>query len=260
MAAEKASTKKKTVTKTVKRKVTTKSSATVAKDMVFNAPLGALFGELVGTFLLTAVVITRQGDPVIVLFALAAIVLIVGNLSGGHVNPAITFGAWVTRKISTLRAVGYILFQMFGAMLAYVALTGLLGGQEAQMNPYTGEEVKAQLFAVSPIALGQEWFVFWASLLGMSVFGFAVASAMRETKDKFAAAFAVGGGLAIGLFIAGASGILNPAVAVGLQAFTDLKTQELQFAILGHVIAPLIGSAIGFFLYDVFRKDADTSK
>lgn len=259
MAAKKATTKKKTI-KTVTRKVTKSSSATgAAKDLVLNAPLGALFGELVGTFLLATIVITTSNQPIFVLFALASIVLIVGNLSGAHVNPAVTFGAWATRKMPTARAVGFIVFQIFGAMLAYVALNALLNGQAAQANPLTGQPQKAELFSAAQLTSGKEWYAFWASLLGTSVLGFAMASAIREKKERFAAAFTVGGGLFLGLIIAGSTAILNPAVAVALQAFSGLKASEaVWYALLVHALAPAIGAAIGFFLYDFFRRDVES--
>lgn len=255
MAAKKASTKKKT-TKTVTRS----SSSTSAKDLVTNAPVGALFGELIGTFLLAATVIATQGQPIFVLFALTAIVLAVGNLSGAHVNPAITFGAWATKKVSTARAVGYIIFQVLGAMLAFAALNTLLGGESAQANPLTGQAQAPTLFSATQLTSGKEWYAFWASVLGASIFGFAVASAIRDSKERFATAFGVGGGLFLGLIVAGSTAILNPAVAVALQAFTNLKGDNaVTYAVLAHVIAPLIGAAIGFFLYDYFRKDVDKS-
>lgn len=255
--ARKSSSAKRT-TKTVTRSSSTSSSA---KDLILNAPLGALFAELVGTFLLAAVVITTQSQPIFVLFALAAIVLTVGNLSGAHVNPAITFGAWATRKISTWRGVGYIIFQVFGAMLAFVALNALLGGQPAQMNQLTGQTQAAQLFSATQLTSGKEWYAFAASVLGLAIYGFAMSNALREKKERFAAAFTVGGGLFLGLMIAGSSAILNPAVAVSLQAFTNLKGSDaLSFALLVYVVAPLIGAAIGFFLYDVFRRDVDTNR
>lgn len=256
MATKKASKSKKSTT--VTKKVVSSSSSSSAKDLVLNAPLGALFGELIGTFLLAAIVISTQGQPIFVLFALAAIVLTVGSLSGAHVNPAITFGAWATRKITTAKALGYILFQVFGALLAFAALNALLGGQGATQNPLTGEAQKPELFAATQMVSGQEWYTIWASLLGMAIFGFAVSAAMRETKEKFAAAFTVGGGLFMGLIIAGSYAILNPAVALSLQAFTGLEGSDaVWYAVLAQVIAPLIGAAAGFFIYDYLRRDVD---
>ena len=59
----------------------------------------ALAAEFIGTFLLASVVIAGQGQPIFVLFALTGIVLLIGGISGAHVNPAITIGAWATRRI-----------------------------------------------------------------------------------------------------------------------------------------------------------------
>ncbi|HKN48987.1 MAG TPA: MIP family channel protein [Actinomycetota bacterium] len=53
---------------------------------------------------------------------LAVMVSNLGHISGGHFNPAVTVGAWVTGKIETLRAGFYIVCQLAGA----VAGAGLL--------------------------------------------------------------------------------------------------------------------------------------
>ena len=39
-------------------------------------------------------------------------------ISGGHVNPAVTIGAWAAKKIDTVNAIGYILAQCLGAVVA----------------------------------------------------------------------------------------------------------------------------------------------
>lgn len=274
MATKKASTKKsakktaaaKTASPVVKKSV--KTVKTVSKpatlggssavsDMFTNVPLGALFGEFIGTFMLAAVVIATSGQPIFVLFGLVTIVLTVGHLSGAHVNPAITFGAWITRKISTKRGVFYILAQVLGAMFALVLLQFLLNASPAQQN-MLGQASAPELFKATQVPDGKEWYAIAASVAGLAVFAFAVASAMREKKEHIAAAFTVGGGLFIGLIIAGQTAILNPAVAVSLKAFTELKGSDaLGWAIGVHVIAPFIGAAIGFLLYDLFRKDVD---
>ena len=41
-----------------------------------------------------------------------------GHISGGHFNPAITIGFWVTRKISTFNALAYWVAQLAGATAA----------------------------------------------------------------------------------------------------------------------------------------------
>lgn len=246
-------------TSSVQTRKNTLAGASISERMA-KAPIAALFAEGIGAFMLAAVYITTQGQPIFLLFALAAIVLTVGHLSGAHVNPAITFGAWVTRKVTTLRALGYIAFQVFGAMLALVVLSYLVGGTPGQVDPMTGQPQDAAIFKATQVMKDKEWFAFFASLLGMSIFAFAFASALRERKEHFAAAFTIGGGLFVALIIAGAGTIINPAVALALQAFSGLKGSDaLSWAMTIQVGAPLLGSAIGFFLYDLFRRDIDGS-
>lgn len=269
MAIKKAATKRskktpKQAVKVVKTSSVSSSAATSSNtsfsQRMSNAPVAAFLAEGIGTFLLAAVYVSTQAQPIFLLFGLAAIVLTIGHLSGAHVNPAITFGAWVSRKITTLRAVGYIVFQIFGAMLAFVVLNYLVGGTPASANPATGQAQPAELFKAVQAAGGKEWFAFFGTLLGVGIYSFGVASAIREKKEHFAAAFTVGGGLFIALIIAGQTAILNPAVALTLQSFTALKGDgALGWALSIQIGAPLIGAVIGFLLYDLFRRDVDTT-
>ncbi|KAH9299995.1 hypothetical protein KI387_011578 [Taxus chinensis] len=51
------------------------------------------------------------------------------NISGGHVNPAVTFGALVGGHVSLLRAVMYWIAQLLGALVACALLKFTTGGQ-----------------------------------------------------------------------------------------------------------------------------------
>lgn len=50
--------------------------------------------------------------------AMSVMVSALGHISGGHFNPAITVGFWVTRKLSTFDAVTYWIAQLAGAAAA----------------------------------------------------------------------------------------------------------------------------------------------
>jgi len=50
--------------------------------------------------------------------AMGIMVTSLGHISGGHFNPAITIGCWVTRKISTFDALAYWVAQLAGATVA----------------------------------------------------------------------------------------------------------------------------------------------
>jgi len=218
----------------------------------------ALAAELIGTFLLASVVIAGQGQPIFVLFALVGIVLLVGAVSGAHVNPAITIGAWATRRIGWLRAVGYILAQFAGAALAYFAFSYFLGGTAAvSAEAQALGQAAPALFSAADISLltGKEWYIFFAELLGTAILGFAVANATREVQDRVAAAFTAGLGIFVALMVAisaasyvSATAIINPAVALTLQAYVGTGWS---YAI--YMLAPVIGGVAGFVIYDLIR-------
>jgi glycerol uptake facilitator-like aquaporin len=56
-----------------------------------------------------------------------------GAVSGGHFNPAVTFGVWITGKIAADRAVAYVIAQLAGAVLAGHALRAIF--TEAAWRP-----------------------------------------------------------------------------------------------------------------------------
>lgn len=237
--------------KPVEKTAATSTAKPKNSQAVLRAPIGAFVAEMIGTFMLTAVVIAVSGQQLFVMFALIAIVLVIGHLSGAHVNPAITFGAWITRQVSGIRAIGYVIAQFVGAMLAVVSLSALLGGVPEQMG-MTGQPQAAELFTASPLVEGKEWYAFFAELLGATLFGFAVAAAFKH-KEQMAAAFSVGGGLFIGLLVGGATVVLNPAIALAIEA---LNFENVMPTVV-FAVATLIGGALGFLFYKLIRTETD---
>ena len=184
---------KKTTTKAaVASKTTVKTVPAVAQKQTFGQRVEtslqstrlwrSLGAEFIGVFLLTAVVIVSQGSAIAVMFALVGIVLLIGAISGAHVNPAITIGAWVTRRIGWLRAIAYIFVQFLGAAVALLTLQAFIGGQAevSQAQAAYGQTAQSLFKAVSITSIsGKEWYVFFAELLGTAILAFAFASARR---------------------------------------------------------------------------------
>ncbi|MDO4902392.1 MAG: aquaporin [bacterium] len=276
--AKKKSTKAKTsVKKATEEKVTTpevKKAKVVASNKSVSSDLFdkvikevaqpqyivRLVAELIGTFLLASVVIATQGQPIGVFFGITAVVLMVGALSGAHINPAITLGAWATKKIKTIPAVGYIVAQVLGAMLSFVLISAFINAAPSvsEQAAQFGQQAP-KLFTASPIPEGKEMLVMWAEFIGMSIFAFGV-SAVAKKKADSAVAFGVGGSLFVALLIAGstsailgASSIFNPAIAVALQAFT-IEGTNTAWAIATYVGAALLGGVFGFGLETVLSR------
>lgn len=215
--------------------------------------VAALLAEFIGTFVFAATIIAGQGQPILVFFALVGVVLAVGTISGGYVNPALVLGAWITRRMKGFRAFMYIIAQVLGAMLALVVLNMYVNAAPTTSVDMYGSTV--ELFKAAAIPEGKEWLLFLSEFIGTLVFGFAVAGATREKKERTAAAFTVGLGVFVGLMIAGSaaaylggSAILNPAAAVSLQALSfDL------WPIMVYVVGSTLGAIVGFILFDMLR-------
>lgn len=269
---KKASAAKKTTAKSVAAsKTTVKTVPATAKKQTLGQHIESsllsprlwrsLGAEFIGTFLLVAVVIVSQGSAIAVMFSLVGIVLLLGVVSGGHVNPAITIGAWVTRRIGWLRAITYIFVQFLGAAVALLTLQAFLGGQPpvSEAAAAYGQTSQKLFQAVSIADLsGREWYVFFAEIFGTAILGMAIANATR-LKNRLSASFSAGLGIYIALILAGtvagyvgANTIINPAVALGLQVYAPEA-----WAYIVYALGPVIGGAIGFVLYDLIRgKDA----
>lgn len=286
MATKKATSAKKSRTTTTKKpvtKVTTvtadpttpvrptkaaKAAAVTTKGRAIlqgRSPLlGAYIGEFIGTFILATAALIVSGNALLVGFVLVALVLVIGAVSGSHVNPLITVGAWVTRKISGKRALGYIGAQVLGAMLALVVMTAFSSAaptpDAAEQNMMMMQQTP-QLFQIEPVTGETKglWYVFFAELLGAAIFGFVVSSAMRERRERAAQAFTVGLGLFAALTVAGGAAsfatlqvVVNPALALSMQALA-WPVQDI-WSILVYIVAPILGGVAGFFLYDLVRS------
>ncbi|CDP15672.1 unnamed protein product [Coffea canephora] len=104
---------------------------------VWRASVGELFGTAVLVFLIDTIVISTLDSDVkmpnlimsIVLAIMITIVLLaVHPVSGGHINPIVSFSAALVGLISMSRAIIYIIAQCLGAVLGALALKAVVSG------------------------------------------------------------------------------------------------------------------------------------
>ncbi len=208
--------------------------------MVLRERLAQVVAEFLGTAVLVIAVYSiaaRTSFPLFSAIAAAMAVgigiLTVGATSGGHFNPAVTFGLWTIRKVRTMPAILNIAAQFLGAYAALALLKYFLG--------HSLESLAAKNF---------EWKVFWAELIGTAVFVFGIAAAIYQRYEGGRLATAIAGSLLIAILVASmaSNGVLNPAVAYGMQSWN-----------MTYAIAPLVGGLIGANLYSLlFAADFPT--
>ncbi|KAJ9164049.1 hypothetical protein P3X46_023666 [Hevea brasiliensis] len=168
-------------------------------------------------------------------FALSSAVYIAANISGGHVNPAVTFSLAVGGHISVPTALFYWISQMLASVMACLLLRVVIVGQS--LPTYT---------------IAEEMTGFGASVIeGVLTFG--LVYTVYAAGDPRRSLQGVTGPLAIGL-MAGANvlaagpfsgGSMNPACAFGSAVIAGrFKNQAVYW------VGPLIGGTFAGLLYD----------
>ncbi len=241
----------------LKMPTTYKSMSKAVKDMPI---IGALVAEFLGAFVLTAIFIETQGNPLYIAFGLIGIILFTGSVTGA--NPAMTVGALVTKKMTWLRAIGYIVVQLLGASVAYLILNTFLHAASSGATTAAGSTAPSLLHAAE-IIKGKEWYLFFVELLGTTILALGIAYAMRTKRHKLVASFAAGfamiSALAIALTLCSPLAqqvtessviqtFLNPAIAF---AAKGLSWNLWPLSI--YVLAPVLGGIAGFVIQDFLK-------
>ena len=89
----------------------------------------ALLAELLGTFLFFSVILSTVSSdknecsssflaPIAIAVGLLAAIYFGGKISGGHFNPAVSIMMFFKGNIPLITAVGYIISQLIGGLLA----------------------------------------------------------------------------------------------------------------------------------------------
>jgi MIP family channel proteins len=209
------------------------------------------FVELVGTFALvfvgagTIMSVGPQADAGTLEVALAhglviaVMVSSVGHISGGHFNPAITFGFMLTRRISALLGVAYWGAQFLGGVLAALLLRWIFPAATRNATNLGAPSLHSvDLGAGLVLEALLTFFLVWVV--------FSMTADPRSTYSAIA-------GLAIGLTIVAdmllgyplTGGIFNPARAFGPQLISSSWTDAWIW-----YVGPLAGGAIAALLYD----------
>jgi aquaporin TIP len=209
-----------------------------------------LVAEAVGTFALVfigaAVVVVNGGFPnsgigllgIALAHALVLSVLVTAtmNISGGHLNPAVTVALLVVRRIAVGPAVAYIVTQLVAACVA-AALVQLLLPAAAVREALVGAPTIADAITIQQ-AIGLE--AIFTFLLVSAVFGTAVSAEAPRVGG-----FGIGLVLLFDILVGGplTGGVMNPARAFGPAVVAGEWTGHIAYwigPIVGAVLAALV--------------------
>lgn len=183
--------------------------------------------------------------------SLLAMVYTIGPISGCHINPAVTFGMLLARKINGRDAVAYVVAQIIGAIIAAALILAIASGGATGYSA-AQQGLGANGFgAHSPggYSLGA------AFLAEVILTMFLVVTVLGSTDIKAPVGFA---GLAIGLVLTliHLVGIpitntsVNPARSIGPAIFVGgWALQQLWL----FIVAPLVGAAVAVAAYMAVR-------
>jgi aquaporin Z len=178
---------------------------------------------------------------------LAVLVSALGAVSGGHFNPAVTLGVWLTGKIHWHRAGAYVIAQLIGALLAAWSLRIIF---PASVSPGLGTPALGS--GIDPSA-GILVETVLTVILVAAVIGTAVD--LRGPKiGGLAIGFAVAADILMGGPLTGAA--MNPARWFGPAAVTALWDNWYVW-----IAGPLLGGAIAGLAYRyLFLAKADPAE
>jgi MIP family channel proteins len=163
-----------------------------------------------------------------------------GHISGGHLNPAVTIGFWVTKRLGTLQSIGYCIAQLLGAVAAAYLLVAIL--PESVWRP-----VALGTPDLSPDFTRMHGLALEALMTFFVVFVFfATAVDSRGAFNKIAG-FAIGLTITVDILFGGAftGAAMNPARVLG----PALAAHHWQNHGV-YWVGPLLGGVLAGVLYD----------
>lgn len=85
--------------------------------------INSYVAEYVGTFFFILSIFASGGNPLIIGAALAIVIFLIANISGGHVNPAVSLAMFMNGSLKPMELFSYVFAQLSGGLSAYYAYT-----------------------------------------------------------------------------------------------------------------------------------------
>ncbi|MBR1780963.1 MAG: MIP family channel protein [Oscillospiraceae bacterium] len=158
----------------------------------------------------------------------------IGNISGCHINPAVSLAMLINRKMTVIDFIGYVIAQIVGAILGAAVLMALVGRESGlgSNGLYDGSIAKSLVVEVILT------FIFVLAVLGVTA----------KAEHSKVAGLVIGASLTLvhlfGIHFTGTS--VNPARSLGPALFAGGDALRVVWVFL---LAPLVGGALAAIVY-----------
>jgi len=177
--------------------------------------------------------------------SIVAMAYVIGNISGCHVNPAVSFAMLISKKMSVKDFIGYVIAQILGAIAGAAILYGFVHHGVTDMTGSLGSN------GIGTIGV---WGALVAECILTFIFVFVILGVTSDESKSGVAGIVIGLTLAfvhiVGISLTGTS--VNPARSIGPAIFAggDAVTNLWIF-----IVAPLVGAAIAACVWMIFKKN-----
>lgn len=209
--------------------------------------------EIIGTFALVfcgtgAIIINQESHGAIthvgiaITFGLivAAMIYTVGDISGAHLNPAVTIAFWIAKDFSRKEIFPYIISQSIGAFIASLTLKFLFPNNE---------------MLGSTIPAGSAMQSFILELILTFILMFVILHVAKGSKEQgMFAGLAIGGVVLLEAMFAGpiCGASMNPVRSIA-PAITSGHIEHLWI----YIIAPLLGAILAVITWMILKTKAN---
>ena len=227
---------------------------------------GSLLGEIIGTMLLTLILIafsfTGIHNLAVYAFAVIAIFIAIYAFSGACLNPIVTVGMMASRRMSVIRGIMYIIAELIGAWFGWLIFNAFYAS--------AGESAAVSLPAMTEVGEGQFWIFAMVELLGAIIIAFFFARALKYKRSVFTFGATIAGGMGLAMFVGyivsaaffslNNNFIFNPSIAMMFQIFPTAGESFGEImggvcqALSIYALLPMIGGVVGFYLSDFTSK------
>ena len=229
--------------------------------------LKACIAECLGTFVLVffacGVAALTHGSLVATSLAFGLVIVAmaysVGRVSGCHINPAVSLGCLLTKRMSVKDFVAYVCAQIIGGLLGAIALFGIC--------KMAGMSVGAEIGNASNglVGVGEKFGNYLAAILVEVVLTFVFVYVILNVTDGSNDGVGKKAGLIIGLTLTlvhllgiGLTGTsVNPARSLGTALGTAIfggGTDPLKFVWI-FLVAPLLGAVVAALVFKALHKE-----